>query len=254
MGVRITFKSPCSVSVRHTARKHQTYGKWLEGVSSCCNLLAPNVCDSSFLISFRCHGWIWAQNRSAFSHICSGCQRSHCQTGVLCSREVSKQGHIAQIQVVVCYSGTILITGNTKLQSIAALLQRYPLDNTPCVFLCSFKLHYSITWIGTRRILSSGSMLSECREVQHRSSAVRWHVSAWGGRLNGEFSPRDPCVLIIESPNVSVFPGCFRGLLWMWKAKVMCLKKKNEIGNSCLPGGKTLCVRRDKIQTTYNLC
>lgn len=34
-----------------------------------------------------------------------------------------------------------------------------------------------------------------------------------GGRLNREFSPRDPCVLIIESPNVSVFPGCFQGLL-----------------------------------------
>lgn len=34
-----------------------------------------------------------------------------------------------------------------------------------------------------------------------------------GGRLNGEFTPRDPCVLIIESPNVSVFPGCFQGVL-----------------------------------------
>lgn len=68
--------------------------------------------------------------------------------------------------------------------------------------------------MGTRHILSSGRMLSECREVQHRSSAVIWHVSAWGvGGLNREFSPRDPCVLIIESPNVSVFPGCFQGLL-----------------------------------------
>lgn len=34
-----------------------------------------------------------------------------------------------------------------------------------------------------------------------------------GGGLNGEFSPRDPCVLIIESPNVAVFPGCFQGPL-----------------------------------------
>lgn len=68
--------------------------------------------------------------------------------------------------------------------------------------------------MGTRHILSSGSMLSECREVQHRGSAVRWHVSAWGGGgLKGEFSPRDPCVLIIERPNVSVFAGCFQGLL-----------------------------------------
>lgn len=75
--------------------------------------------------------------------------------------------------------------------------------------------------MGTRHLLSSGRMLSECGRVQHHSSAVRWHVSALGGRgeggggarLNREFSPRDPCVLIIESPNASVFPGCFQGLL-----------------------------------------
>lgn len=171
----------------------------------------------SFLTLFRCHGWIWAQNWSAFPYICSGCQRSHCQTGVLRSRKVSKQGHIAQILVVVYYSTIILITRNSKVQPIAALLLRDPLDNPACVFFSFFlKLHYSITWMGSRHILSSGSMLSECREVLHRSLAVRWHVSAWwGGRLNGEFSPRDPCVLIIESPNVAVFPGCFQGPLWM---------------------------------------
>lgn len=39
------------------------------------------------------------------------------------------------------------------------------------------------------------------------------HGGGGGGGLNGEFSPRDPCVLIIESPNVAVFPGCFQGPL-----------------------------------------
>lgn len=34
-----------------------------------------------------------------------------------------------------------------------------------------------------------------------------------GGGGKKAFSPGDPCVLIIESPNVSVFPWCFQGLL-----------------------------------------
>lgn len=67
--------------------------------------------------------------------------------------------------------------------------------------------------MGSRHILTSGSMLSEWREVPHRNFAVRWHVSARGEGTNGEFSPREACVLIIESPNVSVFPSCFQGLL-----------------------------------------
>lgn len=87
--------------------KDEDDGKW--GVSSCSSLLGSNVCNSSFLTFSRCHGWIWAQNWSAFPHICSGCQRSHCQAGVLRSGEVSKQGHIAQILGAVYYSGIILI-------------------------------------------------------------------------------------------------------------------------------------------------
>lgn len=53
--------------------------------------------------------------------------------------------------------------------------------------------------------------------MQHHRSAVRRHVRAVGGvggrGLKKDFSPGDPCVLIIESPNVSVFPWCFQGLL-----------------------------------------
>lgn len=65
--------------------------------------------------------------------------------------------------------------------------------------------------MGSRHILSSGRLLSECREVQRRSLAVRWHVSAWGETEKG-IQPWGPMCLIIESPNVSVFPGCFQGL------------------------------------------
>lgn len=110
-------------------------------VSSCFSLLGSNVCNSSFLTFSRCHGWIWAQNRSAFPNICSGCQRSHCQTGVLCSGEVSKQGHIAQIWEVFYYAGILLITWNNKLQAITALFLRDPLGNTPFVF------HSSLNYI-----------------------------------------------------------------------------------------------------------
>lgn len=73
--------------------------------------------------------------------------------------------------------------------------------------------------------------------MQHRSSAVRWHVSAWGGGVNREFSPRDLCVVIIESPNVAVFPGCFQSLMNVESQGYVY--GNNEVGNSCLPGGKT---------------
>ncbi len=133
--IHIIFKSPCPVSVQHTARRDEDNGKL--GVSSCFSLLGSDVCNSSFLTFSRCHGWIWAQNWSAFPDICSGCQRSHCQAGVLCSWEVSKQGHIAQIQEVLYYSSIILITRNNKLEPITALFLRDPLDNTSFVFLSS---------------------------------------------------------------------------------------------------------------------
>lgn len=55
--------------------------------------------------------------------------------------------------------------------------------------------------------------------------------------VNREFSPRDPCVVIIESPNVSVFPGCFQSLMNVESQGYVY--GNNEVGNSCLPGGKT---------------
>lgn len=51
--------------------------------------------------------------------------------------------------------------------------------------------------------------VEECGSVAWLLDGMLVH----GGRMKREFSPRDPCVLIIESPNVSVFPGCFQGLL-----------------------------------------
>lgn len=52
--------------------------------------------------------------------------------------------------------------------------------------------------------------------IVEKCSIVAWLLDGMfvhGGRLKRKFSPGDPCVLIIESPNVSVFPGCFQGLL-----------------------------------------
>lgn len=50
-----------------------------------------------------------------------------------------------------------------------------------------------------------------------------WWLWWWekGGATEEGIQPEGPVRLIIESPNVSVFPGCFQGLLWMWEAKVM---------------------------------
>lgn len=52
----------------------------------------------------------------------------------------------------------------------------------------------------------------------------------WERATEEGIQPEGPVRLIIESPNVSVFPGCFQGLLWMLEAKVMSKRGKDEIG------------------------
>lgn len=54
--------------------------------------------------------------------------------------------------------------------------------------------------------------VEECCSVALLLDGMLVHGGGGGGR-NRELGPRDPCVLIIESPNVSVFPGCSQGVL-----------------------------------------
>lgn len=107
----ITKPSPCSLL--HWLKMIGKCG-WVAVSTSKCLMFA-----FLYLKLCRYHGWIWAQNWSAFPHICSGCQGSHCQAGVLCSGEVSKQGHTAAIKQV-CYSSIIFIKGSAKLQPLCS--------------------------------------------------------------------------------------------------------------------------------------
>lgn len=93
--------------------------------------------------------------------------------------------------------------------------------------------------------LSPGRLLSECRVQGGRDRLLDgmlvcvWRLGNW---TEEGIQPEGPARLIIESPNVSVFPGCFQGLLWVWEAKVMSERRGggwNWEGFSCQEGKDT---------------